>query len=381
MSGVCTDMNGTRLDLRVGTLEQVANKPSAHESDLLILDVDPHNSGDMEVLRGIVQAHYPQTPVIVTAAGATLEDVRKLMRLGVLDIVPQPVQRDDLMTAIEVAARARKSRSPARASSGRVISFLKGGGGAGATTIAAHTGCYLASTLGKKGQSACLLDFDVQGGTVALYLDVNDRVGLSDLVESAERLDTDLLHGVMTRHESGLAVLAAPREVTPLDSITHEFVHRVVEAMRDHFDFVLIDLPASWTAWSFEALRMSDEILLVSQMSVPGVRQARRQLDTLKAEGLADNHVKIILNRYEKRWGSTIKMKEVEKALGRKIDFFVANDYRTVSEALDQGLALSAVSKRSKVFKSIMKLSDDLAKTGTASAARREPRLARELRA
>jgi ABC-type phosphate/phosphonate transport system substrate-binding protein len=74
-------------------------------------------------------------------------------------------------------------------------------------------------------------------------------------------------------------------------------------------------------------------------------------------------------------------MKEVEKALGRKIDFFVANDYRTVSEALDQGLALSAVSKRSKVFKSIMKLSDDLAKTGTASAARREPRLARELRA
>jgi len=381
MSEVCSDMNGTKLDLRVGTLEQVAKKPSAHESDLLILDVDPANLGDMEVLRGVVQAHYPQTPVIVTAAGATLEDVRKLMRLGVADIVPQPMQRHDLLTAIEVAARARKSRSPARAPSGRVISFLKGGGGAGATTIAAHTGCCLASALGKKGQSACLLDFDVQGGTVALYLDLNDRVGLADLVESAERLDTDLLQGVMTKHASGLAVLAAPREVTPLDSVTPEFVHRVVETMRDHYDFVLIDLPASWTIWSFEALRRSDEILLVAQMSVPGVRQARRQLDTLKAEGLEEDHIKVILNRYEKRWGSTIKVKEVEKALGRKIDFFVANDYRTVSEALDQGLALSAVSKRSKVFKSIMKLSDDLSKANAAGASRREPHLARELRA
>jgi len=380
MADVCYDMNGTKLDLRVGTLEQVTRKPTGIEPDLLILDVDPHNHDEMEALRGAVQVNHPQTPVIVTAAGPTLEDVRKLMRLGVADFVPQPMQRHDLLTAIEVGARARRSRKSADQSRGRVVSFLKGGGGAGATTIATQSGCWLASSLGRNERTVCLLDFDIQGGMAALYLDLNDRVGLTDLVESTDRLDTDLLHGVMTKHASGLSVLAAPREVMPLDSITPEFVERAVNVIQNHFDFVLIDLPSVWTTWSFEAIRRSDETLLVAQMTVPGVRQARRQLDTLKAEGIEDDHIKIILNRHERRWGSTIKPKEVEKVLGRKIDFFIANDYRAVREALDQGLALSAVSKRSKVFKSIAKLGGELVKANTLGQTRREPQLVQELR-
>src|SRR3546814_5184333 len=68
-------------------------------------------------------------------------------------------------------------------------------------------------------------------------------------------------------------------------------------------------------------------------MTVPGVRQARRQLDTLNSEGLGDLPIKVVLNRFEKRWGATFTMKEVEKALGRPVDFTVANDYRTVSRS------------------------------------------------
>src|SRR3546814_8226832 len=86
-------------------------------------------------------------------------------------------------------------------------------------------------------------------------------------------------------------------------------------------------------------------------MTVPGVRQARRQLDTLNSEGLGDLPIKVVLNRFEKRWGATFTMKEVEKALGRPVDFTVANDYRTVSEALDQGLSIAAVRRRCKALK------------------------------
>src|SRR3546814_13535989 len=93
-------------------------------------------------------------------------------------------------------------------------------------------------------------------------------------------------------------------------------------------------------------------------MTVPGVRQARRQLETLNAEGLGDLPLKVVLNRFEKRWGATFTMKEVEKALGRPVDFTVANDYRTVSEALDQGLSIAAVRRRCKPHKSITTTSD-----------------------
>src|SRR3546814_18828577 len=104
-------------------------------------------------------------------------------------------------------------------------------------------------------------------------------------------------------------------------------------------------------------------------MTVPGVRQARRQLDTLNAEGLGDLPIKVVLNRFEKRWGATFTMKEVENALGRPVDFTVATDYRTVSEALDQGLSIAAVRRRCKALKSITKISNALAaEIGRASS-------------
>src|SRR5690606_25598266 len=132
----------------------------------------------------------------------------------------------------------------------------------------------------------------------------------------------------------------------------------------------------AWSQWSFETLRRSDEVLLVTQMTVPGIRQACRQLEALAAEGLDDVPVRVVLNRYEKRWGASFTLKEAEKALGRKVDFTVANDFRTVSEALDQGLPLAGVRRRCKALKSITKISDALAAGGKRAEGRLEPHLA-----
>src|SRR3546814_20665712 len=92
----------------------------------------------------------------------------------------------------------------------------------------------------------------------------------------------------------------------PLEKFTPDFIRRLTEVARGRFDVVLADLPPAWSLWTFEALRQSDEILLVTQMTVPGVRQARRQLATLTAEGLGELPIKVVLNRFEKSWGATM---------------------------------------------------------------------------
>lgn len=376
LAEVCTDMNGTKFDLRIAPLELAAADINLPGSDLIIVEIDTKSTDDVERLRSLVDQLSPATAVVATAAEATLDDVRKLMRLGLVDVLPQPVRRDDVLAALEHASRVRKAARQPQAARGRLVSVLKGGGGVGATTIAVQTGCCLAGTLEKRGQQACLLDLDVQGGTVALYLDLSDRVGLADLVDSPDRLDGDLLRGVMAHHACGLFVASAPPEVMPLDTFTTDFVRRLLDVARQEFGVVLLDLPPVWSLWSFEALRQSDEILLVTQMTVPGVRQARHQLDTLKSEGLDEHSIRVVLNRYEKRWGGTLGIKEVEKALGRRIDFTVANDYRTVSEALDQGLSIADVRKRSKVFKSMSRIGEALAAAGRQGEGRLEPHLA-----
>ncbi|MFQ6017194.1 MAG: CpaE family protein [Kiloniellaceae bacterium] len=379
LSEACTGINGTKIDVHVGKLKDV--RPGidifADNPDVLLLDVDPRDAEEVEHLGRIVQTHFPKTPVVATAAEITLQDVRQLMRLGVVDFVPQPISRADLLTALDhAAARMRQVRAsePAK-EGGKVISFIKSGGGVGATTLAVQAACSLAARAREGDPGVCLLDFDIQFGTAALYLDLDDRVGFADLVESPDRLDGELLRSVMAEHGSGLEVLAAPRDVVPLESMTPELLRRCLRLARAEYGVVFLDLPEAWNAWTYKALASSDLIVLVTQLSVAGIRQARRQLDTMRAHGLEEAPVKIALNRFEKGWGRSVRVKEAQKALGRDIDYFVVNDYKTVSEALNQGVSLSAIKKRSKVEMSIQKMIDDSVKAVSGDRDRLEPRL------
>jgi len=378
-SGASADINGTRINIHVGRLLDV--QPGVDilkDPDILILDVDPRNEEEVAHLQRILVTHFPDTPVVATAPEATLQEVRQLMHLGVVDFVPQPITREDLKGALDHAVRSQLATSNAAERPGSVIAFLKAGGGVGASTLAVQSACLLASR--NKSERVCLLDLDVQFGTAALYLDLDNRVGLADLLEVPERLDPELLHSVMGQHECGLDLLAAPRDIIAIDALTPDSVEQCLKLARSEYRTVFIDLPEAWTTWSYKAIQSSDLIILVLQLTVAGVRQARRQIDTMRAHGLEDVLVKVALNRYEKSWGRSIDLKDAEKALGCKFDYFIANDYKTVSEALNQGVALSKIKKKSKVETSIQKMVDDAIRTITGEETRPEPRLLSGLR-
>ena len=375
-SGASADINGTRIDVHVGRLLDV--QPGVDilkDPDILILDVDPHDAEEVAHLKRILETYFPDTPVVATAPEATLQDVRQLMHLGVVDFVPQPITREDLKSALDHAARSQLATSQAAPRQGSVIAFLKAGGGAGASTLAVQSACLLASRNKSERGRVCLLDLDLQFGTGALYLDLDNRVGLANLLESPERLDPELLHSVMGQHECGLDLLAAPRDMIALDALTPAVVEQCLKLARSEYGTVFLDLPEAWTTWSYKAIQGSDLVILVLQLTVAGVRQARRQIDTMRAHGLEDVPVKVALNRYEKGWGKSVDLKDAEKALGRKFDYFIANDYKTVSEALNQGVALSKIKKKTKVETSIQKMIDDAIRTITGEETRPEPRL------
>lgn len=372
----CANMNGTRVDVHVGKLNDVHPDVEIFENvDVLLLDVDPSSSEEVAALSAIVSERFPQTPVVATTANASLQDVRQLMRLGVVDVVPQPVTPNDLGTAIEYAARSRSKADSGDSERGKIISVLKAGGGVGATTLAVQAGYLVAQRFRREGHKACILDLDLQFGNASLYMDIDNRVGLLDLVESPERVDGSLLTSVMGHHESGLDVLAAPRDTMPLDIISTGAIDSCLKVAANQYRFVLVDLPAVWCDWSMRVLQNSDMILMVTQLTVPHVRQARRQLDHLSSHGLGGIPVKVVVNRFEKGWGKGVSAKEAAKAMSRGIDYFVMSDFKLVSEAINQGVPMAKIARRSKVEKSIGELVDGVLKELSASEVRSEPRL------
>jgi pilus assembly protein CpaE len=244
LNAACTDMNGTEVATHVGRLLDVQGDVDLLQgADVLILDVDPRSDEEMGHLRQVLQHEFPGTPIVVTAADASLQDVRQFMHLGVVDFVPQPITQADLKTALKHA-----------------------GGGVGASTLAVQSACLLASRKKTDKSKVCLIDLDLQFGTDALYLDLDNRVGVADLLETPDRVDLELLHSVMGHHPSGLELLAAPREVVTIDSLHATDLERCLKLMRAEYGTIFLDLPSAWTPWSYAAVRNSDLVILVIQL-------------------------------------------------------------------------------------------------------------------
>ena len=356
----CAGMSGTTIDIKVQKLQDVTRR-LVNGHDVVLLDFNPRDSGESDRLRHIIKDELRETPILVSAASATLDDVRQIMSLGVVDVLSVPVRQTDLAVALDHAARRRtQPRAPGRAH-GKVITFLKGGGGAGASTVAVQGGCILASEA-KRPARTCLLDLDVQFGTAGLYLDLQSSVGLADVLETPERIDHALLSGAMTRHDSGLDVLLIPRQMVSLDAVTPEFVAACLRIAREQYDYVLVDIAPSWTNWTYAALSRSDVIVLVTQLTVAGIRQSLRQIETIEANGLTQIPLKLVLNRHDTGWrfGTSSHVKEAETTLGRKFDFVLPNDFKLVTDAINRGVQLSAISRRSSLEKAMRRMYEEL---------------------
>ncbi|MGH6954849.1 MAG: AAA family ATPase [Alphaproteobacteria bacterium] len=367
LAETCAAMNGAGVDVVMGGIGKVdAQLINSRQPDVLLLDLDLSTSEDTDILEGILRSNVPRGAVVATSHNATLEGVRRLMRLDVADFLPQPFAHADLMAAIEHAVRKSGLNEPQRAAGGKVWSFIRPVGGVGSTMLAVQAACELADR-NKEGRGVCLLDLDIQFGSAGTYLDVTSTFSVIDLLHGQETLDGTFLRGLMAHHKSGVDVLVAPSAMVAVDALTPELIGELLSYARAEYGHVVVDLPVAWTDWTQAVLAHSDAVLLVTELSVAAIAQTRRLADYWVNAGLGSVPLSIVANRFEKHWGDGPSAKEAEKALGRKVDYFVPNDPKTVTTALNEGVRLSEVSRRSKATRAIEDLVSALQDAGNAS--------------
>ena len=358
LCGLLMERGDIALETEVGSLKSL--DPSFIErlgrANMLLVDLDIEDPEELVPLRQIMSDSQGRLSVIATSREVSAQGVRELIRQGIDDFVPQPLDQHSLLDAIDVAKRkARQHRSGS--SSGQVITVARAKGGMGATTLAVNLAINLIDPIGKEEpKRVALLDFDVQFGDAALSLDLAPRSDLVNIVQKPTRLDTALLLSAMTEHESGLEVLQAPIEPMPLEALRTETVGRLIDLAQQEFDYVVIDLPLALAAWHEMVLDMTDKLYLVTQLNVPAIRQTRRLIDILKDEGLYSLPVSIVLNRHVKGFSEHARIRQCSKALNHTIDHYLPEDERTALEAVNRGVPLCEVRRRARICRTIREM-------------------------
>jgi pilus assembly protein CpaE len=342
------------IELRIisGTVASV-DEFDADGVTVVIIDLDAGRAEETAALERMMLRNGASPPVVVVTQNFDAEVARSLLQMRVADFLVKPVQPVEL---VRTCARVARS-SGAETTEAQIYTFIPAVGGAGVTTLAIQTALLLLNGGQRVRPTTCLVDLDFQHGACADYLDLEPRLDLKEIEPRPERLDRQLLEIMLSHHASGLELIAAPNRPAEMRTFDPDMVTRLLDLVSSHFDYVVIDMPRTWFSWTDSVLLGTNRLFIVSEMTVPSIRQAKGLVAAIH-ERLGDGpKPKVIVNRFEQRmFDSGLKKPDIEQALGGDFAGTVPNNYRLVREAIDRGVPLDEVKAGNNVTTQLKKL-------------------------
>jgi pilus assembly protein CpaE len=343
------------LDLIKGTLSSRDGELDLENVTVVVADLDAGDEAEMEALERLVTRIGSWPPVVAVTQKFEETVARRLMQMRVADFLVKPVPPVELVrTCARVAKAPANEEATAEA---EIFTFLPAVGGAGVTTLAVQSAMLLLNS-GARGKTAtCLVDLDFQHGACADYLDIEPRLNLNEIEPRPERLDRQLLEVMLSQHQSGLAVIAAPNRPAEMRSFDPDVVTRLLDLVSSNFDYVVFDMPRTWFSWTDSVLLGSNKLFIVSEATVPGLRHARQLVEAIR-ERLGDGpHPEVIINRFEQKlFSSGLRRTDIEQALGEEFAASIPNHYGMVREAIDRGVPLDEIKPGNKISAQLKKL-------------------------
>jgi pilus assembly protein CpaE len=162
---------------------------------------------------------------------------------------------------------------------------------------------------------------------------------------------------MLSYHASGLAVIAAPNRPAEMRSFDPDVVTRLLDLVSTHFDYVVFDMPRTWFSWTDSVLLGSNNLFIVSEATVPGLRHAKQLVAAIEERLDGGPQPKVLINRFEQQvFSSGLRRSDIEQALGESFLASIPNHYQLVREAIDRGVPLDAVKPGNKITTQLKKL-------------------------
>lgn len=196
----------------------------------------------------------------------------------------------------------------------KVMVVTSGKGGVGKTTTTAALGAALAQT----GANVAIVDFDVGLRNLDLVMGAERRVvfDLINVIQGDAKLSQALIRDkrIETLH------LLPASQTRDKDALTDEGVAKVIDELKERFDYILCDSPAGIERGATHAMRHAETAIVVTNPEVSSVRDSDRIIGlldskTMKAENDEQMEKFLLVTRYDANRADRGEMLKVDDVL------------------------------------------------------------------
>ncbi len=283
----------------------------------------------MQELHGRV----PSAAIVAATHDIGVDLLRRAMQAGACDVLSLPLVAAEVHKTL---LRSLSATTPAAAptNAGQVITIYGVRGGLGTTTLAVNLGFKLAHVARVE---TALVDLDLQRGDVAAFVNLAPIHSLATLATAPGEIDDIFLATAITRHRSGVAVLAAPPTLEEAELVTDREVQTALRLLRSRFGYTVVDTPRTIGSTLLTAFEESDRIFIVTDLTVPGVRAARRTFELLTKLELATERAELLISDI---FPGPLDVKKAVQVIGQEPFAIIPRD-ESAGSAMNDGVPLN----------------------------------------
>ena len=358
-------LNFVRFTAEVDTPDKLAEILHQQEVSVVFFHLDPDPNPVIEVIEQ-VSTRFPALAQIALSHRADPDAILAPIRAGCDQFVCEPIDAADLAAAVSRVASKRLASQP----KSRYICVTGASGGAGATSIA----CNLALEIGHLTERECaLVDLNLSFGDVSLNFDCDPEYTMYDMALEGADLDMSILDSALEMLPCKVAILARPQLIEHQELVTADTIHRVLELLATNYENVVMDVPRDLGGTSAAAFVNADLVLIICQLLVPSIHNARRYHEALLAIGVPEDRIEIVVNRGDARTGR-VNLDNAEQLLKKPVYMTIPNDYEFVARSIDLGRPIAALDRSNPVRAAIRQMALKITSKGEVEAPVKEER-------
>ncbi len=349
LKAVLASLAEPKLEIIEGEAATAANlsENAATPPDATLVMVNGNEESALSFLHS-QSLHSPRPTLLALLAARSPGLIKRALRSGADEILFIPLDPGEATRALLKVSEARWRTE--RREGGVIISIASLVGGVGVTSLAAN----LALALESLHQRVALVDLDLQTGGLAVFLNLDPEVTIMPLVRLDSKLDSIQLESALTKHRSGVYLLAAPKRIEESELVSDITVGTVLDLIRQLFDYVIVDCGDHVDENGVAAWERSDHLFYVLNQSIAAARCAWRFIDLFERLGLTTLEPRFILDRYNP--SHPLTEKAIEATLAKTIYAKIPTDDRTFETIEMKAQDLFQVAPHSPVARAMLEL-------------------------